>query len=80
MYYIKQEKVEDLKNGRTVISISKILHLNYQNLVVIFNGAKCKKILAMSLISLRFQIPINSPEMDKYLEDYFEKDKNIMEE
>lgn len=72
-YIIKSDKINELKDGRSVIYLSEILEINYANLSLILNGAKCKSILAMCLISIKEQIPINSTKMNDYLDYYFEK-------
>lgn len=72
-YYIKEDKIEELKDGRKANYLSELLGINYANFIVILNGAKCKKTIAIALISIKEQIPINSPDMEKYLEYYFTK-------
>ncbi len=73
IYYIKEDKIEELKDGRTIAYISKILGITPTFLRLVFNGEKCKKMLAMSLINLKDKIPFNSLEMEEKIKYYFDE-------
>lgn len=74
MYYLKSEHVEELKCGRTVKFIADILGINYAYLNTIFNGGKCKRLLALALININSATPLyNTTEIEKLLDYYFTK-------
>lgn len=54
--------------------MANILGVTQRFLSLIFNGCKCKKMLAMSLINLKEKTAFNSPEMQEQLEYYFNKE------
>jgi len=73
MYLIKQEKLSDLKDGRTNRDISDILEITENYLSLLFNGKRyCSCSIAMALVSLRKQTAINR-DMKNLLEEYFIK-------
>lgn len=72
MYIIKEENKEELKSGRTFTYISKVTGLTDRYIKSVFSGEKCKKITAIIIILVKHTIDINSPEMQKYLDYYFE--------
>lgn len=60
MYLIRQEKINDLKDGRTNRDLSDILEITENYLSLLFNGKRyCSCSIAMALVSLRKQVPIN---------------------
>ena len=71
MYYIRLERAEELKDGRTFAAISDILGNTIRFLSSVFKGGKCKKMLAMSLINIKHKTPFNSIEMEEMLNYYF---------
>jgi len=73
MYIIKKEMVEDLKSGRTVISIAKILGMTEVMLSYILNGHRnCTTLVAKSLICIRYNIPITDYMVEGLIDKYFE--------
>ena len=74
MYIIKEDKREELKDGRTYASMANILGVTQRFLSLIFNGSKCKKMLAMTLINIKNKTAINSPEMQEQLKYYFDEE------
>ena len=74
MYKIILNYSDNLKDGRTITSISETLGISIDYLSRIFNQkVSCKKVIAMSLISLKEKIYINDSKMEELLEHYFEK-------
>lgn len=73
MYYVKQEKKKELKTN-TQIYCAKTLGVTEQLISAIMQGkSPCKRYVAVGLISIRFQIPINDTKVEEYLETYFTK-------
>lgn len=73
MYYLKEEKVSELLDSRTISSLSRILGISYRYLWGIFNkNEKCKKIVAMSLINIKNGTQIKDTSMLQELDYYFE--------
>lgn len=72
-YYLKQDKMEELKDGRTIVNMAKTLGITQRYLSLVLNGEKCKKMLAMSLINLKHKTPFYSIEMEEQLNYYFDK-------
>lgn len=73
MYYIKQETKRELKSN-TQLYCANILGVTEQLLSAIMRGKlPCKRYVAIGLISIRFQIPINDAKMEEYLNKYFTK-------
>lgn len=73
MYYIKQETKRELKSN-TQLYCANILGVTEQLLSAIMRGKlPCKRYVAIGLISIRFQIPINDAKMEEYLKKYFTK-------
>ena len=75
MYLLKEDKKEELKKGRTFTYIAEKTGLTDRYIKAIFAGSKCKKITAMTLISVRHEISVTSSEMEKYLSYYFNTDE-----
>lgn len=73
MYYLKKNKSEELKDGRTFAAIGEMLGMTGRSLNSVFRGTKCKKMLAMSLINIKHKIDINTVEMQEMLNYYFEQ-------
>lgn len=72
MYTIKTDLIKDLKGGRTARYLSEILDVTESYISMIFNNkTKCTKIIAMGLISIRYNISINHENMQFLLEKYF---------
>lgn len=72
MYNIKLDLVEDLKGGRTSRYIAKILGVTENYISTIFNGKfKCTKLIAVGIISIRYNISINHDNMENLLEKHF---------
>lgn len=73
MYKIKIENAKELKDGRSLRKISEIIGITEQYLSKVFNQkSECSKNIAISLISIKKQIPINSDQMNEYMNYYFE--------
>ena len=70
-YYLKQEKKEELKDGRPVTFFARLYSLNSANLTSIFNGKKCSKLLAMGIINVTYGTPIYSDEMEEKIKYFF---------
>ena len=74
MYYIKQEKVEELLDGRTISNLAKVLGISYRTLWGIFKkNDKCKKVVAMALINIKHGTLLNDSYMITQLNYYFKK-------
>ena len=72
MYSIKTDLIKDLKGGRTARYIAEILDVTESYISMIFNNkAQCTKIVAMGLLSIRFNIPVNHDNMENLLEKFF---------
>lgn len=72
MYKLKLEKKDELKSGRTFTYLSEKTGLTDRYIKSVFAGDRCRKITAMILIAIRHEILVTSPEMEKYLDYYFE--------
>ena len=74
MYNIKTDLIKDLKGGRTARYIAEILDVTESYISMIFNNkTKCTKIVAMGLISIRYNISLDNAEMEELLQRYFVK-------
>ena len=74
MYNIKTDLIKDLKGGRTARYIAEILDVTESYISMIFNNkSKCTKIVAMGLISIRYNISLDNAEMEELLQRYFIK-------
>lgn len=74
MYNIKTDLIKDLKGGRTARYIAEILDVTESYISMIFNNkTKCTKIVAMGLISIRYNISLDNAEMKELLQRYFIK-------
>lgn len=74
MYNIKIELLKDLKGGRTARYIAEILDVTESYISMIFNNkAKCTKLVAMGLISIKHNISLDNTEMEELLQRYFIK-------
>ena len=74
MYNIKTDLIKDLKGGRTARYIAEILDVTESYISMIFNNkTKCTKIVAMGLISIRYNISLDNAEMEELLQRYFIK-------
>lgn len=73
MYYLREGKEKELKNGRTVVSLANKLEVDTKTLYSIFKNKKCKKVLAMALISVADGTPLNDVQMEERLNHYFDK-------
>lgn len=74
MYNVKTELVKDLKGGRTARYIAETLDVTESYISTIFNNKiKCTKIIAMGLISIRYNVAFNSVEMQELIEKHFIK-------
>lgn len=74
MYNIKTDLIKDLKGGRTARYIAEILDVTESYISMIFNNkTKCTKIIAMGLISIRYNISLDNAEMEELLQRYFIK-------
>lgn len=74
MYNIKTDLIKDLKGGRTARYIAEILNVTESYISMIFNNkTKCTKIVAMGLISIRYNISLDNAEMEELLQRYFIK-------
>lgn len=74
MYYIRLDKREELKSGRTFTYLASVTGLTDRYLKGVFSGEKCKKTTAILLISIRHGISIEEPDINKYLDYYFTED------
>lgn len=75
MYLIREDRTEDLKDGRTTRDISELVEVTEGYLSQIFSGKRqCSTSLAMVLVSLRKQVPINR-DSKKLLDDYFTREE-----
>ena len=74
MYNLKINLIDDLKGGRTSRYIAKILDVTESYISMIFNNKiKCTKIIAMGIISIRYNIALDNEDMEKLLKKYFMK-------
>ena len=74
MYNVKTDLIKDLKGGRTARYIAEILDVTESYISMIFNNkTKCTKIVAMGLISIRYNISLDNAEMEELLQRYFVK-------
>lgn len=74
MYNVKTDLIKDLKGGRTARYIAEILDVTESYISMIFNNkTKCTKIIAMGLISIRYNISLDNVEMKELLQRYFIK-------
>lgn len=74
MYNVKTDLIKDLKGGRTARYIAEILDVTESYISMIFNNkSKCTKIVAMGLISIRYNISLDNAEMEELLQRYFIK-------
>lgn len=73
MYKVKAELVDTLKDGRTNNYFSEVLGLTFVHISNVLNGHKCKRIIAISLISIREKISVNDDKMEELLNYYFDK-------
>lgn len=72
-YYIKKDKVDEIKDGRTFTNIANILDVTSRHIYsILAENNKCKKSTAMLLINLKSKTPINTPEMEELINYYFE--------
>ena len=72
MYKLKLDKKEELKSGRTFTYLAEKTGLTDRYIKAVFAGDYCRKITALVLIGVRHDIAITDPEMQKYLDYYFE--------
>lgn len=71
-YYLKTDKKDEIKNGRTISFFAQLFCLNANNLSMIFNGRNCcSRVLAMAIINVSFNIPIYSNEMEEKIKYFF---------
>lgn len=72
MYKIKRENREKLINNRKQKEICDMIGITEQHLSYILTGSKsCKKTIALSLISIKENIAVNSDRMESLLKYYF---------
>lgn len=72
MYKIREEKKEELINGRKQRDICDMIGITEQHLSYILSGSKgCKKPIALSLISIKEKIAVNNGRMESLLKYYF---------
>lgn len=75
MYKIKEDKAEELKDGRTFVYLSKIIGKTTVYISAIFAGYhKCSKTIAISLISIKENIAVNDNKMEEFLKYYFNEE------
>lgn len=76
MYLINEEAKKELQNGRTLTYLSEITELTVTYLSNIFNGkCRCRKIVALILISIRYGIAVNDINIEEYLNKYFTREE-----
>lgn len=73
MYEVKLDKVEMLKDGRTLVYLSEIIGLTTVHIGNILKGYKCTTLTAKAIISIKEKIAINDDKMEEFLNYYFDK-------
>lgn len=73
MYKVKLDKVEMLKEGRTLVYLSEIIGLTTVHIGNILKGYKCTTLTAKAFVSIKEKISINDDKMEEFLNYYFEK-------
>lgn len=74
VYKIRNEKSEELREGRSMKYFAEIIDMSMQNFSGAFNGRlNVRKHTAISLISIKEKIPVNDKRMNELLEYYFEE-------
>lgn len=72
MYKIRQDKKEFLLKIPQAY-YAKELGLTAPHFCRVMGGMNCSKMIAKSMLSIRFQKPIDSLEIEQLLEEYFEE-------
>lgn len=75
MYFLKEDKKDELKSGRTYPYLANMVGLTDRYLKSVFAGERCKKSTAILLISARHGISVENPELESYLDYYFTNDR-----
>lgn len=76
MYKIKEERIKEIKDGRTSTILSEILEIHMSYLSMIFTRKRaCSGLIAKGLISIKKNISINDDRMEEYLEYYFTREE-----
>lgn len=73
MFKIREDKIKELKGGRNLRAIGKIIGITEQYLSMIFNGKACSEIIAWNLVVLKENILITDKGKEELLNYYFEK-------
>lgn len=72
---IREEKIEELRDGRKNNALSEMFGVSTQHLSNVFTGRyECSKTLALLLISIKERIPVNDRTMPEWLKYYFEEE------
>lgn len=76
MYKIKEEKIKEIKDGRTLTILAEILGIHISYLSMIFCRKRaCSGLIAKGLISIKKNISMNDDRMEEYLEYYFTREE-----
>ena len=76
MYKIREEKIKEIKDGRTLTILAEILDINISYLSLIFTRKRaCSGLIAKGLISIKKNTSMNDDRMEEYLEYYFTREE-----